>query len=58
MCIADGATDESGYNFGEADDGEADEGVDDGVFGFLEFGRVARGSDVSDSSDDDKASGD
>ena len=42
---------------GQTYDGETDESVNDGVFGFFEFLRVTRRSDVSDTAHDGKYGG-
>ena len=52
--VANNARDEGGDGSGQADDGETDEGVDEGVFGFLDFAGVASGGDVSDCADNDE----
>ena len=55
--IADGAADESSDNFGEADDGEADESVEDDLLGFLDFAGVASGGGIRDTTINDKDNG-
>ena len=42
---------------GEDDDDKADNGIEDGVFGFLDFGNVALGGHILDATDDDKQYG-
>ena len=55
--IADGAADKSSDNFGEADDGEADEGVEDDLLGFLDFVGVASGGGIRDTAINDEDDG-
>lgn len=50
--IFDGVGDDSGDYLSKTDNGEADEGIKDGVFGFLELVRVTGRSYVSDGADD------
>ncbi len=52
--VANHAGDKSGDGFGEGDDGEADKGIDDGLFGFLELARVTGRRNVGDASIDYK----
>ena len=49
---------EANEELGDSNDDEADEGVEDGVLGFLKLGGVAGGSDVADAADDDEDEGD
>lgn len=48
---ADDVGDESSDSEGEGDDGEADEGVEDGIFGFLELAGVTRRGNITDAAD-------
>ena len=52
--IANEITNESSDDFGKANDGHADEGVGDGLFGFFGFGGVATGGNEADAAKDDK----
>lgn len=56
-----GAVDEVDNEVGnderKGDNGEAEEGIEDGVFGFLKLSRIARGSHVADAADDQEDGG-
>lgn len=55
--FVDDVGNEGNDDFGETDDGEADEGVEDGVLGLLELTGIAGRGDVLDATDDDEGSG-
>ncbi len=52
--VANNIGNEGGDNLGESDDGEADKGVENHAFGFLEFAGIARGGDVRDTTVNDE----
>ena len=56
--IADDAGNEGSDDLGEADNGEANEGVENDLLGFLDFTGVARGGSVADAAINYEDSGD
>ena len=58
VSFADHVADKGSNYFGEGDDGEADEGVGNHLFGLLEFIGIARGGNVGDATVDDENGGD
>lgn len=58
VCIANEVGDKGGDDFGEADDGETDEGVGDGLFGLFDLARVASRGHIGDTANENKYNSD
>ena len=56
--VSDSLRDKGGDDLSEGKNDETDDGVEDGLFGFLELARVAGGSNVAPSADKNEDSGD